>query len=64
MMYRKESSIPQEVMYLGMAAAGSSCPFGSWRLLRSSSEDYVDEKMGYFDLRGLTASEMGYKEGI
>lgn len=52
MMYRKESPIPQEVMYLGMAAQGSGCPFGAWRLVRSSTADYVDEKMGYFDLRG------------
>ena len=51
-MYRKESPIPQEVMYLGTAGAGSSCPAGDWFVRRSSQSDFVDETLGFFDIKG------------
>ena len=56
-MYRKESAIPQEVMYLGTAADGSSCPAGNWFVWRSSQSDFVDETLGFFDIKGRLGNE-------
>ncbi|CAE7446098.1 Mns1 [Symbiodinium microadriaticum] len=53
--YRKESSIPQEVMYLAKVPPGttSDCPVGNWLVQEASPiVDFVDAKMGYFELGG------------
>ncbi|CAE7865610.1 ACBP4 [Symbiodinium microadriaticum] len=53
--YRKDSLIPQEVMYLASVPSGSTaqCATGSWLVQRARPEaDYVDTKLGYFELAG------------
>ena len=53
--YRKDSLIPQEVMYLASVPRGSrsQCATGSWLVQRATPEvDYLDPKLGYFELAG------------
>ena len=53
--YKKESPIPQEVMYLTTSTGTATCAFGRWLVQKTSSDDYVDVKLGYFELKGLDA---------
>ena len=51
--YKKESPIPQEVMYLTTSTGTATCAAGRWLVQKTSSDDYVDVKLGYFELKGL-----------
>ena len=53
--YRKDSPILQEVLYLATVPRGSSsnCSFGNWLVQQAAPEvDYVDKELGYFELAG------------
>jgi hypothetical protein len=52
--YKKESSIPQEVMYLSTSSGTSTCAAGKWLVQQASDDDYVDAQLGYFELKGQT----------
>lgn len=52
--YKKESSIPQEVMYLSTSSGTSTCAAGKWLVQKASDDDYVDAQLGYFELKGQT----------
>ena len=49
---RIDSSACQEVMYLTSASDSSNCAPGNWLVTRASDDDYVDEQLGYFELKG------------
>lgn len=42
----------QEVMYLTAAKGASSCANGNWLVTRADKSDFVDEQLGYFELKG------------
>lgn len=63
--YRKSSSIPEEVLYLATVPKGSlsTCGEGNWLVqLASPDTDFIDEKMGYFELKG--SEEMCLKASL
>ena len=52
----------QEVMYLTAAGKGSaSCATGKWRVTRASENDYMDDQLGYFELKGELIVEIDPK---
>ena len=55
--YKKESSIPQEVMYLSTSSGTSTCAAGKWLVQKASDDDYVDAQLGYFELKGGTGGD-------
>ena len=55
--YKKESSIPQEVMYLSTSSGTSTCAAGKWLAQKASDDDYVDAQLGYFELKGGTGGD-------
>ncbi|CAK8992633.1 unnamed protein product [Durusdinium trenchii] len=52
--YRKDSSIPEEVLYLSKVAAASTttCGTSNWLVQAASKNDFIDDEMGYFELKG------------
>ena len=41
-----------QVMYMTTSTGTGSCAAGNWLVQRASGDDYVDAKLGYFELKG------------
>ncbi|CAJ1404118.1 unnamed protein product [Effrenium voratum] len=52
--YRKDSAVKQEVMFLSTVLPGStsSCAVGKWLVQSASGDDFIDSDKGYFELKG------------
>lgn len=53
--YKKESAVPQRVMWMTTSVGTNSCPFGNWLVQRADDSDYVNAGLNYFELKGSLA---------
>ena len=53
--YKKESSVPQRVMWMSTSVGTATCPFANWLVQRADDNDYVNAGLNYFELKGSLA---------
>ena len=53
--YKKESSVPQRVMWMTTSVGTATCPFANWLVQRADDNDYVNAGLNYFELKGSLA---------
>ena len=57
--YKKESAVPQRVMWMTTSVGTNTCPFGNWLVQRADDSDYVNAGLNYFELKGAEQACLG-----